>query len=187
MTTTPEYCRFEVNLRGNRLPVSFTIPDLPDSPPSDEHIDLKTSLITADERTDSKVTSDTDSSSTTTVDLGVGVTSLLSVSTILMSDVHPDRWHCVGSWHHSPNRCHPQNTIKVPVVSFPRQTFPHRRSLRYQRRGQAPNARRVQAFRHFPPHIWYRSIPQQTYAAMGLGAAEENWFVDVELLWLEVG
>ena len=57
----PEICgkyRFHIDLRGKRLPVSFTVPDILDtddnSPPSDELLDPGSSSIDTDEEANSE-------------------------------------------------------------------------------------------------------------------------------------
>jgi hypothetical protein len=42
MTTMPQISgkyQFQVDLKGLRLPVTFTVPDIPDTPPSEDHFD----------------------------------------------------------------------------------------------------------------------------------------------------
>jgi hypothetical protein len=93
--TTPEISgkyQFQVDLRGSRLPVSFTIPDIPESPPP--HPD--SSLIVIDKEADSAGTSDTHlsvhaDSLDTAVDAEVDRASLLSVSAPPTCDIQPDR------------------------------------------------------------------------------------------------
>ncbi len=100
--TTPQISgkyQFQVDLRGSRLPVSFTIPDIPDTPPSDGHFDPGPSLVVTDEGADSVVTTSdahvlgahTDSPDTTTIDIEADRTNILSVSAHLMCYTQPDR------------------------------------------------------------------------------------------------
>ena len=89
--------QFQVDLSSSRLPVSFTIPDIPDSPPSDEYLVPNPSLVAADKRADSVVISDAHTLSThtdspsTAVDMEVDRANLLSVSASPTCDIRPDR------------------------------------------------------------------------------------------------
>jgi hypothetical protein len=77
--------QFQVDLKGLRLPVTFTVPDIPDMPPSDEHFDPSTSSI-SDKETGFEETSNTRTQRTRIVtnteplDVGVNQANLLSVS-----------------------------------------------------------------------------------------------------------
>jgi hypothetical protein len=97
---TPEMSRkyqFQVALRGGRLPVSFTIPDIPDSPSWDTHFVPSPSVIAADTNADSAVTSDADAVSTdlgstsSIVDSEVDLKRVLLVGASPTRDVQPDR------------------------------------------------------------------------------------------------
>lgn len=59
--TTPQISgqyRFQLDLKGRSLPVTFTVPDIPDTPPSEEHFDPNPSLIVTDKETSFEDTSD---------------------------------------------------------------------------------------------------------------------------------
>lgn len=82
--STPEIYgdfQFRVDLKGGRhLPVCFTVPDTPDTPPPDEDIFPKPSLITADKRADSVAADPSGAHTDAAVAMEVDRTNLLSVS-----------------------------------------------------------------------------------------------------------
>jgi hypothetical protein len=125
--TTPQISgkyQFRVELKERRLPVTFTVPDIPDTPPPEEYFDPSPSLGLMDKGTGAEETSsihtqrthaDADTDPVDALHLGVDQSDLLSVSAYLLHARTTGRW-AVEHGHQYPQQDTPWKGDKVPVV-----------------------------------------------------------------------
>lgn len=148
--TTPCYSgryRFQVELKGLSLPVTITIPDIPDTTPSNDDpsgslivsptethcvasdsMSHRLSIATQRPEDDQALKETTDSPDTS---IQVSIDDLLSVSLFCSVRSQFETIMPIGSWNKFSHQDHSPNTIQVPMVLYARDRSASEQPVQY--------------------------------------------------------
>lgn len=134
--TTPQISgkyQFQVDLKGCRLPITFTVPDIPDAP-SEEQFDPGHSI----EETSDSLTQRAEPDPLGSVNVEIDQPNLLHVSAYIPCTCTTGLCMSVdsGNWHSREDNSWKRD--KVPVAPFTGETHTFGRSFQYSGDGQTP-------------------------------------------------